>query len=50
MTYNGETKGFVDDSFNELNARVACMELYADPEFKSFSVGHRCEYESFWAE
>lgn len=37
MTVDTEQRGVCDDGFSDLDARVACNELYGSPEVFSFS-------------
>ena len=37
-----------DDVFNEVSARVACSELYSNPNVLNYTIGVSCDYNEFW--
>lgn len=50
MSYNGVPRALCDDLFDDISAGVACLELYGSNAFTSYSIGHACDYDNFWAD
>jgi hypothetical protein len=40
IQYNGEVRSLCSNGFSDNSARVACLELYGDPEVISYTEGH----------
>jgi hypothetical protein len=40
MTYSNEQRAVCDDGFDDMDAGVACIELFGSPEVLSYSIGH----------